>query len=86
MSAAVTCYGYAAATGTFGATYGFSARKALTPTVTKTGTWTVLNCSQPAVQGANVAGYSLYATVTATGAASFFTPSAAETVVSESNP
>jgi hypothetical protein len=86
VSATIAPYGYATTGVNIGQAMVWRARKAVTPTVTKNGTWSVVNCGQPIVQGAGPDNYSLYAAVTATGAANFYTDSADDTVVGESNP
>lgn len=68
--------------------YGFAARKAVVPTVTKNGTWTVLNTTgQPATQAPNVDGYGLTATtINVAGQVGFFCADATCTVTAEANP
>lgn len=56
---------YAAGTDSWWIVYGV--KKAVTPTVTKTGTWTVSNSNQPGVGGATVGGNYLTATAAAAG-------------------
>jgi hypothetical protein len=45
----------------------FAARKPITPTLTKTGTWTVANCAQPTVSSGDVDCFQLSATSSGAG-------------------
>lgn len=64
----------------------FAARKYSTPTLTKNGTWGLLNCSQPSVGFPAPHGYSMLANATASGLCSFSPDSTDDTVTAESNP
>lgn len=61
-------------------------RKAVTPTITKGGTWSVINCGQPAVDVANNLEGRIYAIGSAAGMMEFFSDSADDTIVYEANP
>jgi hypothetical protein len=76
---------YATAGGVIQYSLGFKARKAVTPTVTKNGTWTVSNCSQPSA-GTGLDALYIQANVTALGMAQFYNGSAGNTITLESNP
>jgi len=64
----------------------FHATKFGNPTVTKVGTWTAVNCGQPAVLGSNTDQVSLYVNATALGIAQFGTGAAGAGLTLESNP
>lgn len=81
---AVSSYNGAAAPIFFPATY--KAIKAITPTVTKVGTWTTANCSQPTVTTPSVSGFQLGATITALGYGVIVNSTAGNTFTVESNP
>lgn len=59
--------GYGAAAGYLGVSVPFATRKYATPTVTKTGTWTVFNCAQPIANNPSPFDYNISALVTANG-------------------
>jgi hypothetical protein len=59
--------------------------KAVTPTVTKVGTWTVTNCAQPTLLTSTVDGSQFYAASTAIGHVQYVTTGSAY-LTSESNP
>ncbi len=65
--------------------YGLKARKAVAPTATKTGTWTITNCSQPVVSS-GVTGVTVSTTVTALGAFNYNNNTAGATITIEANP
>jgi hypothetical protein len=65
--------------------YGFKARKAASPTVTKAGTWNVTNCAQPSASG-GVSGATVNTTVTALGAFNYNNNAAGAYITAESNP
>lgn len=67
----------------------FATRKAATPTVTKAGTWTLVNCAaQPFIGNGNpsVMGYSLGVSTSAAGAGHYNTDSTDDLISSEANP
>lgn len=64
----------------------YSAVKALIPTLTKNGTWSVTNAGQPAVDWPKVGGYRFYALAAAAGAVTVYPDSADDTITSEANP
>jgi hypothetical protein len=65
----------------------YKARKAVVPTVTKVGTWTVSNCGQPGIgAGPGIDGFSLYATSIAAGMVGFGNNSAGNFITAEANP
>lgn len=66
--------------------YVWHVQKGGAPTVTKNGTWAVLNCGQPSVGFGTVNGYTLVATSTAAGLMSFSPNSGDDTVTAEYNP
>jgi hypothetical protein len=86
QSGEIAFLGYGTTGTNGGQTLGFKARKALTPTVTKNGTWVVTNCGQPAVLATGLGAISTYVTVTATGAYNANNNAAGATVSLESNP
>lgn len=82
-----TVWGYAAAgSQNFGATIYFAVPKYGTPTVTKNGTWGVVNCGQPSVINISSQCYSLQATSSAAGLVAFERNSSDDTITAESNP
>ena len=85
VTAALAIYGYVPSATVFGTAVSFNARKGGTPTVTKNGTWATTNCGQPSIQGANVAGYALFATGSGAGMCVFYPDSADDTIVAEWN-
>jgi hypothetical protein len=62
------------------------ALKPVVPTVTKVGTWTVINCGQPSIAAPSAFGYQVAAAVTALGAASFGNQTVGNTITVEANP
>lgn len=78
--------GYNAAGATSAMGIGFAVRKAVTPTLTKNGTWTATNCGQPTASNPTPAGYDFNVTVTALGAFSSYPADATCTIVAEANP
>jgi hypothetical protein len=64
----------------------FRAIKPVTPTVTKVGTWTVANCSQPVVSGVSLTGFFATVTATALGPVNFVNTPAGTFITSEANP
>lgn len=70
----------------FGNFIGFNSRKIATPSLTKNGTWAVVNCAQPTVVNAQPHGYEIFSTASAAGPASFVCNSADDTVTAEANP
>ena len=63
----------------------YKARKAVNPTMTKNGTWPVLNCGQPGAGAAGVDILSIAATLSSTGTYSF-SSGAGINFTAESNP
>jgi hypothetical protein len=76
---------YQAAGANFGQIVQFAVHKGGVPTVTKNGTWGVVNCGQPAISAPSKDGYTLFATTTALGACSFGNNSTDDTVTAEWN-
>jgi hypothetical protein len=64
----------------------FASRKAVTPTVTKAGTWGVTNCGQPLADTPSVEGYRFYVTVSALGSFAVQGDTADDTITAEANP
>lgn len=64
----------------------FQTRKALIPTVTKVGTWSVSNCNQPTVQNPSEQGVELVMISTAGGMSCAYADTAGDSVTSEANP
>lgn len=80
---------YNAAGAAMAQTYGYKVTKGGTPTLTKNGTWAVLNCGQPtvtAVPNFEKEACYLSATVTALGAAAFGPNSADDTITAQWDP
>jgi hypothetical protein len=77
--------GYCAAGSNFTYPILYRARKPVVPTVTKLGTWTVTNCSQPAIFGSDVDGTQVYVTATALGSFTAI-PTATPPLTIEGNP
>jgi hypothetical protein len=71
--------------GAVGGVVSFKARKAVTPTTTKNGTWTVANCGQPVVTASGVSVLSWHTIVTAVGGFNV-TNAAATNFTAEANP
>jgi hypothetical protein len=82
----IVAQAYGVASGAYSVYYGFKARKAITPTFTKNGTWVVTNCGQPAVASGAVDSVTLSTTVTALGALQFSNNAVGANVVMEANP
>lgn len=78
-------YGYQAAGQQASTTIGLHARKAVTPSFTKTGTWAVSNCGQPGVTGDNDACV-LYVVANAAGAFACYSGAAGQNITAEANP
>lgn len=64
----------------------FATVKGGIPTVTKNGTWNVVNCGQPSTGGAYSAGYNITVITTALGAVAFNANSTDDTITAEYNP
>lgn len=64
----------------------FAAHKGGTPTLTKAGTWTAVNCGQPAAYAPNNQGYSLGATSLAAGRVVIYPDSVDDYIAAEWNP
>ena len=62
-------YGYGVAGQTSGHAITFPVPMRAAPTITKTGTWGLTNCSQPVLGSSDTTSYLVYVTVTAAGAA-----------------
>jgi hypothetical protein len=77
---------YGSAGAVIGQTISFAAKKAVTPTMTKNGSFSTTNCAQPVVDIAEVGAFRYYATVTATGASSFTTLDPTSFITAEANP
>lgn len=86
VNTSVGVLGYGAAGTNCGNYIPFKVQKGGTPTVTKNGTWAVLNCSQPAALNISPDGFSLVATVTALGAYSFNCNSSDDTITASWEP
>jgi len=78
--------GYNAAGGVVYTNVGFLAKKAVTPTVTKNGTWQVSNCNQPTVSGVTPEGFYGNINMTATGAGWSVSGAAGQNITAEANP
>jgi hypothetical protein len=77
---------YQAASALLGSTVYYKVPKGGVPTVTKIGTWTVVNCGQPAVANPSPVSCNIIATVTALGDAAFTTSNATDGITVEWNP
>ena len=77
---------YAAAGANYSAIIQFATAKYGVPTMTKNGTWGVVNSGQPATNAPTKDGYTLFATATALGTCSFGNNSTDDTIVAEVNP
>jgi len=75
-----------AASAPFDWTLPYKARKAVTPTVTKNGTWSLANASQPALNGSGVGSVVVRVTGTATGTVSAVNTAAGTNITVEANP
>ena len=65
----------------------FAAQKAVTPTVTKVGTWSVANCGQPTLNNGTIVGLRLEVIATGAGADTYALNGAAGTyITAEANP
>jgi hypothetical protein len=78
--------GYGAAGISCQTPFAYKARKAVNPTVTKNGTWALLNCGQPSAGAAGVDIVSIGVTVTALGTYSFNNNGAGQNFTLEANP
>lgn len=67
-------------------TVSFTVRKAVSPTVTKAGTWSVTNCGQPIVIDASMSIFSLQATSVAAGQFAYYQNGTDDTIISVANP
>jgi hypothetical protein len=70
----------------FGQTMFFAAKKAVSPTLTKLGTWTAGNASQPNVDAADVGGFRIYATANGIAAVSIAATDSTCGITAEANP
>ena len=82
----INLYGYQGAGGAFGTVTPFKARKAVSPTVTKNGTWGSVNAGQPTVASSGVGVVSWYAIATAAGQANTNNNAAGANFTVEANP
>jgi len=64
----------------------YRARKPVLPTITKVGTWNVVNCSQPVVNGIGIDLCCMQATSTAAGLINYTNQNAGNAVTVEANP
>jgi hypothetical protein len=64
----------------------FAVEKAVVPTITKSGTWTVANCGQPIADLATTKGYRFYVISTAAGGGNAQPSGASDTLAFEANP
>lgn len=78
--------GYGVATAGYYLWLPFAVRKGGTPTVTKNGTWNVVGCPQPAINGAFPDGYGLTVTPSGTGGFVFNCNGTDDTITAEWNP
>jgi len=69
-----------------GANLVYKARKAVTPTATKNGTWSASNAGQPIIAAVDVDMIELYATSTAAGPFQSWSGGAGQTIIIEANP
>ncbi len=81
-----TLTAYTAGANVVGVGVPLATEKAVAPTVTKLGTWTVINCIQPSVQGASVHGYRILTTASAAGVVEFMPDTTDDLVTIEANP
>lgn len=86
VNGVMTMAGYNAAGAASQAYIPYAVPKGGTPTVTKNGTWGVVNCGQPTIAGAYANGYSLQVAVTALGSYSVSCNSSDDNTTSEWNP
>ncbi len=68
------------------ARFSFAVRKAVTPTMTRLGTFATTNCGQPQIAATSPDGFNLEAFVTATGDAFTFMDSADDRIVADARP
>ena len=83
MGPIIQGYGAAGASAGYGVV--FATRKAITPTMTKNGTWTANNCGQPALNFPTFASYEFATNITALGTIGCWASDATCTVVAEAN-
>ena len=69
-----------------GQSYLFGTKKAVTPTLTKAGTWYVSNCAQPVADIPELQGFRTYAVATAPGVMSYYCLDATTFIAVEANP
>lgn len=77
---------YASGAVSVGASISFATRKAVTPTMTKSGTWGVTNCGQPSAFAPTQMGYHLEVAASAAGMTNTLPNSTDDIVTAESNP
>ena len=78
--------GYQGAGGIIYTSFAYKTHKAVNPTITKNGTWTVSNAGQPSVQGYNQDGVVLNIGAVAAGGAYAFANAVGQNVTVEANP
>lgn len=78
--------GYSGAGQSFGGQFTYHAVKAVSPTVTKNGTWGLSNCGQPSLGASDVDGVFLQALAGVVGFAQFYSSAAGQTLTIEANP
>src|SRR5262245_10433435 len=78
-------FGYNTAANSVSANMTFAARKPITPTLTRLGSWSVNNCAQPSLVS-SLEGYLMYTAATATGTLSVTPSGPTTTIVAEANP
>lgn len=84
-----SCYGNSMtnAAGIYGIyALGWKVTKAVTPTLTKAGTWSVANCSQPSFDRATIHGCRMYASSLAAGSFETYPADATCVLIAEANP
>jgi len=64
----------------------YKAMKPVTPTVTKNGTWAVVNCAQPGLSAPGLSECMLFTTITALGQLQFANSGAGQNITIEANP
>jgi hypothetical protein len=82
----ISIYGYQAAGGATGTTTPLKVRKAVTPTVTKNGTWGTVNNGQPIIPASGVGFISWYTIAIGAGQVNSSNTGAGSNFTAESNP
>jgi hypothetical protein len=70
----------------FGQTFAYAAKKAVVPTLTKAGTWTMQNAAQPIADASDVNNFRFYAVASASGPVSYSCTDATCFITAEANP